>query len=243
MSNPAATFNANVTSVCGLSTAINFSSQASSAISWNWLFGDGSTSIQQNPSHVYAQPGIYTVSLITSNQLGCSDTVIIDDYIEILANPVPSIQTSVPLSGCTPININFSTTTPNITTWSWNFGDTTASQLPSPSHAYYNAGVFPVSLNVTYANGCSNTNGVTVNASPRPAAVYQVQNNQGCAPLNVSFTNISAAPGNTYLWNFGDGTTSTQVSPSHIYNTSGTYVTDLTVTNVFRMLPAVFIRQ
>lgn len=231
LSNPAATFTANITSTCTANEPIAFQSQASSAISFQWQFGDGGTSTLPNPVHVYGAAGIYTVTLITSNQLGCSDTVVMPSYIEIRSNPVPGIQSGVPLTGCNPVYASFSTTAASVVSWSWDFGDTTTSQLPAPSHAYYNAGTYPVHLQVTYANGCINQNTITLTALPRPVSVYTVTNNQGCAPLNVTFTCTATGTGNSYLWSFGDGTTSAQSAPVHMYSASGTYTTGLTVTN------------
>ena len=233
LSNPAATFSANITSTCNANETISFQSQASSAISFQWQFGDGSSSNLPNPFHVYGVPGIYSVTLITSNQLGCSDTVTMPSYIEIRSNPVPSIQSAVPLTSCNPVYASFSTPATGITAWSWNFGDTTTSQLPAPAHAYYNSGTYSVNLQVTYANGCVNQNTINLTALPRPGSIYSVTNNQGCAPLNVNFTCATPAPGYSYVWNFGDGTTSAQSAPAHVYTTAGIYTTGLTVTNSY----------
>lgn len=233
LSNPAATFSANITSTCNANESIAFQSQASSAISFQWQFGDGTTSNLPNPSHVYGQPGNYTVTLITSNQLGCSDTVVMPSYIEIRVNPVPAIQSSVPLTTCSPVYANFSTTATNVTAWSWEFGDSTTSQLSAPAHTILNSGIYPVKLQVTYANGCENQNLINITAHPRPGALYNMPNNQGCAPLSVNFIPTTPSAGNTYLWNFGDGTTSSQSNPTHIYNTAGTYSVLLTVTNSY----------
>ncbi len=233
LSNPAATFTANSTTTCNANESIAFQSQASSAISFQWQFGDGSTSNLQNPVHVYGVPGIYSVTLITSNQLGCSDTVTMPSYIEVRSNPVPTIQCTAPLTSCNPVFATFSTTTTGITSWSWDFGDSTTAQLPANAHSYFLPGTFPINLQVTYANGCVNENTIHLTALPQPGSVYSVTNNQGCAPLNVNLNCIAPAPGNSYLWNFGDGTTSAQSAPTHIYTTAGIYNTSLTVTNSY----------
>ncbi len=233
LSNPAATFTSNETSVCDISTVFSFTAQTTSAITWLWKFGDGSNATQQNPSHVYNQPGIYTVTLITTNQLGCTDTTIRLQYIEVRSNPVPVIQSTAPLASCIPVTSLFSTTTGNIANYSWDFGDSTTSQVAAPTHVYYAPNNYQVNLNVTYTNGCSNSANLNLGVHPKPVVLYQLTNAQGCTPLQVSFVNNSVATGNSYLWNFGDGTTSTQMSPSHLYNIAGTYYTSLTVTNSF----------
>lgn len=228
LSNPSASFTANVTSLCNAQTPVIFTPQVSSANSWNWNFGDGTTSAQQQPSHVYGTPGVYTVTLITSNQLGCSDTLQQINFIEILTNPVPNILPGS-LSGCAPVSAIFSSNTPGIATWSWDFGDTTSAQLPSSYHPYYNAGNYVVELEVTYANGCSNSDTVHVHVIPNPVASFQVNSFFGCSPHTATFTNTTAGTNNTYTWNFGDGTNSSQVSPTHTFTGAGIYMTSLVV--------------
>ncbi len=229
LSNPSASFTANATSLCNAQTPVVFTPQVSSSILWNWNFGDGTTSAQQQPSHIYGTPGVYTVTLVTTNQLGCSDTLQQVNYIEILNNPVPNILYTGSLTGCVPVGSIFSTNTPGISAWSWDFGDTTGAQLPSSYHPYFNAGNYVVELEVTYANGCSNSDTVHVHVLPNPVASYQVSIYYGCSPHTVNFTNTTAGTNNIYTWNFGDGTTSNQVSPSHTFTGAGLYMTSLTV--------------
>ncbi len=233
LSNPAASFQANITSTCNVSQPFLFTAQASSATSYLWQFGDGTTSTQPSPSHIYSNAGIYSVTLITSNQLGCTDTVTVVDYIEVKSNPVPVIASTSPLQKCTPIYASFSTTTPNITSWSWDFGDTTTSQLYNPYHAYNYAGNYILELEVIYANGCTNSDTVHVQSYPKPTAYYLINNNQGCAPLTPAFVNLSTGTNNTYAWTFGDGSTGNGFQPVHTYTTPGTFYTTLNIVNNF----------
>ncbi|MEP7167849.1 MAG: PKD domain-containing protein [Bacteroidota bacterium] len=226
---PTTNFTANQTSTCTLTQLFSFSSTSANANSWLWNFGDGTTSTLQNPNHTYSTQGTYTVSLITGNTFGCSNTLTRNNYIQVLDNPEPQISVTAS-SGCTPLNVQFSTTA-SAAFYSWNFGDGTLSSLQNPYHAYNVAGSFPVSINVTYSNGCSNSNVFnSMNVSMNNLIIYYLTNNTGCSPLAVQFHNGGPAV-NSYLWDFGDGTTSTQLNPVHTYISNGTYVTSLTTTN------------
>jgi PKD repeat protein len=232
LSKPAATLTASATSVCNANTPISFQTSAPSAVNWLWNFGNGSTSTQPTPSHIYGTPGVYTVSLITTNSMGCTDTVTMPNFITVLSNPVPVINTTQPLTGCAPVTTTFTSSTPGITGYLWNFGDSTAnSMLSSVPHQYPNPGTYTVTLTATYANGCSNTATATVQSFPKPTVTFGISNSQGCAPHTPVFTNTTNGPGYTYLWDFGDGSTSTQQHPTHTYTATGTYFPLLTVTD------------
>ncbi|HKR04289.1 MAG TPA: PKD domain-containing protein, partial [Bacteroidia bacterium] len=177
----------------------------------------------------YSTPGNYTVSLITGNSYGCTDTLISSNYILVLNNLQPQISIN-DSSGCTPMNAQFSTNT-TASAYTWNFGDGVQSSVQNPYHTYNTAGNFPVSLVVTYSNGCSNSSVFnSMNISANTQVLYYITNNTGCSPLAVQFHNGGSAA-NSYLWDFGDGTTSTQMNPVHTYTSNGTYVTMLSTIN------------
>lgn len=153
---PVASFMANPTSTY-INTSIEFTDTSSeSPSSWMWVFGDGSTSTLQNPTHQYATVGTYTVQLTVSND-GGSDTEVKIDYITITNPPTP------PPSGDPPVAEFIANTTNTYigetvyftdqslyspTSWSWIFGDGTTSTLQNPTHIYANPGVYNVSLSV-----------------------------------------------------------------------------------------------
>ncbi|MBL4656694.1 MAG: PKD domain-containing protein, partial [Flavobacteriales bacterium] len=107
-------------------------------------------------------------------------------------------------------------------TYTWDFGDQTMGSGMTVAHIYQEAGVYDYQVNVVDANGCPGS-------CSYPIAVFSVLNSQfsstpfnGCAPLLVQFTNESSNA-ITYLWEFGDGSTSTETNPSYTYNNPGTY--------------------
>ncbi len=128
--------------------------------SWLWDFGDGQTSTEQNPSHQYAQDGVYTVSLSVTESDGDSDTEARAGYIAV-SDTGPSAEFSAsPLSGGEPLTVSFSdgsTSYDGIASWLWDFGDGQTSTEQNPTHQYAQDGVYTVSLTVTEADGDSDT--------------------------------------------------------------------------------------
>jgi len=142
------------------------------------------------------------------------------------------------VSGDEPLTVNFtdtSTSYDGIVSWSWNFGDGQTSTTPSPTHEYAQDGTYTVSLTVTEADNDSDietkTNYITV-LEAGPTAKFSATPLSGNEPLTVNFTDTStSADGiDSWLWDFGDGHTSTEQSPAHKYAQNGTYTVSLTVT-------------
>lgn len=205
-------------------------------VAYLWDFGDGNTSASINPQHIYSSPGVYTVSLTATSILGCAITETKVDTIEIFTPPSAQFLPDQSVN-CTPLTIVFSdasiSNSAPITNWEWSFGDGTSATSQNTSHTYTISGQYDVVLITQDTNGCKDTASLTVEALPGPLVDFSATNRRGCAPINVQFTDLS---GGTYaavdwLWDFGDGTTSTQQNPSHTYVADGIYSVSLTVTD------------
>ncbi|MCZ2276421.1 MAG: PKD domain-containing protein [Bacteroidia bacterium] len=230
---PETDFSAPTTVVCDSNQPVIFTTASVNASAFVWDFGDGQTSTQQNPSHLYGVPGQFTVSLITTSSQGCKDTVVKVNYITLLDNPVPVI-TSTKNSGCTPVSIGFSTTAQNVNTYSWDFGSAGISNLAAPVIHYSSAGNYQTVLTVNYLNGCSNTSlPLSLSIYKTPIVSYNFTPASGCSPLSVSFITQNTGVGHSYLWDFGDGQTSAQQYPVHSYGGNGVFTTSLTVTSMY----------
>lgn len=198
---------------------------------YKWYFGDGDTSTDNNPSHLYAGPGIYTVTLIAYSNHGCSDSI--SNTVEVYQQPVSSFTVSAS-SICLGDSITFtntSTTGANIS-YAWTFGDGTTSSLTSPTHTYTTSGTFVVTLTVANVfTGCTDTSSTTVVVFPQPAANFTATT--VCQGTATQFTNTSVISTGTlsYIWDFGDGASSTDINPSHIYAAAGTYSVKLFATS------------
>ena len=213
---------------------VAFTDQSSNnPTSWSWDFGDGNTSTQQNPSHTYQSNGNYTVKLTVSNQYG-SDSITKTDYISVGDEPVADFV-GTPTSGAAPLTVNFTDqSTNNPTSWSWDFGDGGTSTLQNPSHIYQNAGTYTVALTATNNFGSSTeTKTGYITVGNMPTADFSGSPTTGNAPLDVTFTDQSGNNPTSWLWDFGDGNTSTQQNPNHTYQNAGTYSVALTASNQY----------
>lgn len=213
-------------------TLVSFTDSSSNAISWLWDFGDGSSSVNQNPAHIYNVPGVYTIKLIVANSTGCTDTMIRVNYIKVpgtIANFTISTK-----QFCTGSSIQFQDASINASRWDWNFGNGNTSSLQNPTNTYQNAGQYTISLIVEDTFGCtshfSSVNPITVNNIP--TANFTVSDSIFCSPFTVTFNNTSKNAV-SYLWNFGDGDTSRLQQPSHTYLNTGNDTVSLIVSDGF----------
>lgn len=201
--------------------------------SWQWTFGDGTTSTQQNPQHAYATPGLYSVQLTVRSDCG-QNSLSKSNYIDAVSRPPTSdFGTSTLTTGCLPFLVQFTdrSTGDAVFSWDWNFGDGSTSTERNPSHTYQKAGVFSVSLAVRDRCGqdIETKAGLVTVRSPH-IVEFSANPTAGCSPLAVRFTDASV--GDNLLsrrWDFGDGSISTQQHPHHSYQKPGRYTVALTV--------------
>jgi PKD repeat protein len=150
-----------------------------------------------------------------------------------LSPPVVNFSAN-PVSGTAPVTVAFTNaTTGSVTTWAWNFGDGTTSNVQSPTHVYSTPGSYTVVLTATGGGGSASKTAATaisVGAPTPPVVNFSASATTGAAPLSVTFTNTTTGQVTTWAWNFGDGTTSNLQSPTHVYSTPGSYTVALTAT-------------
>lgn len=237
-----ANFTANPTQGCA-PLMVNFTNQSTggSNLIYHWDFGNGNSSNLQTPTATnYINPGMYSVTLIVSDGTH-HDTLTRTNYIHVFNNPTASFTVGPPNWGCVPFTINFNNTSQPgdtvITNYTWDFGDGGSGTSQNPSHTYTQTGAYTVSLQVMDGHGCHDDivlQGAVI-ASSKPNVSFVADFTSNCtAPFTVNFTNQSTAMGTmTYLWNFGDGATSTVQNPSHTYINTGSYSVTLHVTNQY----------
>lgn len=194
-------------------------------LSYNWNYGDGSLSENAiDATHTYAAAGTYTVTL-TDTIYGWTTNCITDTMVDL---------GGAPTAGFSSVETGLSSTFTNTsvsgsgTTYAWDFGDGNTSTMMDPTHTYATAGTYTVCLTVTDACGTDvSCSAITVTcAVPTPAFT------QTSAGTTASFTNTSTAgTGAMYLWDLGDGNTSTQMSPTHTYAADGNYTVCLVVSD------------
>lgn len=195
---------------------INTSVAQSSTINYTWNFGDGNTSNAKDPNHTYSQPGVYQVSLLVDDN-GCLGTK--SSWVTNSPKPLADFTFSGSLCSNTDISFTNSSTisTGNIG-FSWSFGDGGEAGDANPTHVYTNSGNFDVRLTVTSDFGCTDSKTQSVAVLPGPAVDFSFSD--PCAGDPVSFTNNTAEPSGivvNYVWDFGDGMTSTTKNPVHTF--------------------------
>ncbi len=138
-----------------------------------------------------------------------------------------------PASGLAPCTVTFSDASSGPpTSWSWAFGDGTGSSSQNPGKTYSLPGNYAVTLTVTNPGGSSSASQtVSVYSSPSASFSKTLSPSNGVAPVTAGFTDASSGNITSWLWNFGDGTTSSTRNPSKVYSAGGNYIVSLTATN------------
>lgn len=200
---------------------------------WTWYFGDGDSSNDTNPIHIYDSVGTYTCSLrIEDTTANKTDTEVKKRFI-IVGHLLDSFTTDID-SGCPGLEVTF---TPygygGIDSWLWDFGDgAPKADSAVTSHIYSRAGQFQAKL--TAKGDCGQAilvDTITITDCPRVSFVADI--GSGCVPLTVSFADSSDVTDThvvlSRLWNFGNDLTSTDQNPTVIFDSAGTYSISLTV--------------
>lgn len=187
--------------------------------SWTWNFGDGNSATSQNPEHTYGAAGEYEVTLSVEGANGCGNRI--TKTVTVYEPPTATFSSSAQGAICSQKPIAFTNTTdlPDIATYEWDFGDGRTSSLENPEHVYQNSGEYIVRLSVAFA-GCESFTEQSITVNPGPEVSFSTIDN--CLGQSVTFDNTSTGDFITsYLWNFGDGTTSTQENPVYSFETAG----------------------
>lgn len=225
---PVANFAADIREKCE-GESVSFTDMSSNAFSWQWDFGDGISSPDQNPSHTYMKAGIYTITLTVGNPCGQDDTVMVD-YITILSRPTADF-TADNLEGCSGTVVSFTNLSTEADSYKWEFGDGAESLEENPSHTYSSEGYFTVRL-IAY-NSCGSdeeTKEEYISIYAGPGAGFESRQDAGCTGILVTFTDKSLYA-TSWSWDFGDGWTSVEQNPGHLYTSDGVFTVTLTVTN------------
>ena len=210
---------------------------------WNWNFGDAGTSSIQSPSHTYAAAGSYVATLSVITDIGCISDIATKNII-LTQLPVANFSTNLP--SCAGKAITFSDLSTvsggsTLAKWYWDFGDGSPAVIATNNapqiHIYATAGTYNATLKVETNTGCQSfvfTKQVLVYSNP--FASFNLNGNvclpQGTANfVNASTMSDGTGPLLTYLWNFGDATTSTATNPVHNYTTGGPFTVTLTATS------------
>jgi gliding motility-associated-like protein len=219
------------------------------AWTYEWTFGDGSSSTSPGPTlqHVYATFGTYTITLNVKNSI-CLETQ--TKSITIL--PVPPIADFdfLPNAGCVPLTVKFTNRSKyaDPDKYIWEFGDGEEnSKAISPTHVYYVPGKFTVSLTAINSDGVATkvTKPLIIEVYPQPKALFDVKPKVVTMPGGTLYTSNRSFEASSFLWDFGDDTKSTEAQPQHSYTREGEFsisliaFNDLGCSDTARMVNAV----
>ncbi|MDD3861064.1 MAG: PKD domain-containing protein, partial [Bacteroidales bacterium] len=223
---PVASFEADVTEACNELTVQFTDLSTNNPTSWAWNFGDGAETNEQNPTHTYTTPGLFTVSLTVENTNG-PDTETIVDYIYVGESPsleMSMTQETVLGNDGTATVVATGGTTPYY--YEWNNGLHTATITGLTAGEYC--------VTVIGDDGCQASDCIVVTEEEPltpPVANFSADQTMGCETLTVQFTDLSTNEPTSWAWDFGDGGTSTEQNPEHTYSGVGMYTVSLHVEN------------
>jgi len=221
---PKSDFKVTADSFC-YKNGVQFYNQSLGGVSYQWKFGDGAISGLSNPMHNYArnadpnkfQP--YTATLITTNFRGCRDTI--SKTLQVYPYSIPAIGTNT-VAGCAQLKVQFTNSSQNAPKCTWQFGDGGNAQSQNPVHIYENLSLTDTFYHVlltTYSPYCTDTIGKWIKVFGRSESMFAAGRQDPCDSGYFQFTDMSMnAQSVKYL--FGDGTSSNNLNPQHLYVSS-----------------------
>jgi PKD repeat protein len=216
-------------------TLYQFTSNAdpNSGLTYTWDFGDNTTGTGANPTHSYNGVGPYYVCVSISNSfLGCFATWC-DTVGANIGSGCDAYFSSYRDSVNYLTQYFYGSSQSNVTSWYWDFGDGSSSALQNPSHTYQDTGYYMVCLTVNNCNSayCEN---VYISDGSNDCYAYfysnTITNPNGLTGYQFTYQG-TVSNATTYLWDFGDGQTSTAQNPTHYYTSSGQYTVCVTISD------------
>jgi gliding motility-associated-like protein len=216
------------------SNIVLFNSTSINANSFFWDFGDGNTSVLENPQHSYVTPGSFVVKFVATNDSACN----VADTIIQTVNVIVGFKNNILLSEdtvCEGTTINVSNTHYNVNNnaqFIWDFGNGSTSNIYNPEVFYSTPGTYIVKLITVDSSFCniSDTISATVIIVPNNVKADFFIEAEYELFEDITFQNLSENA-TSYFWNFDDGNSSTQVNPVHRYKIDGDYTPCLTAYN------------
>jgi len=193
-----------------------------------WQFGDGNIAASNPAAHQYKDTSLFTALQILTSDLGCRDTA----TLPVRLNPMPLSDFTINDTGQCLKQNNFVFTnlskigSGRTLTYRWKFGNGDSSFNINPSYVYANHGFYNILLWAQSNDGCRDSIYRKIDVHPMPVASFAINDSGQCLRQNnFIFSNNSNIPYGTlsHFWKFGDGNTSIQINPAHIYSAHGTY--------------------
>ncbi|MCK4309157.1 MAG: PKD domain-containing protein [Candidatus Atribacteria bacterium] len=222
------------------------SSAEADIASYDWDFGDGNTGTGVTAENTYADAGIYIVYLTITDDNGNKGYDTVTVTVNEVGAPTAVINTvPSPAEGIVPFEVYFdahasSTEVGNITDYDWDFGDGNTGTGVTAENTYAEVGTYTAVLTVTDSNGKKGYDSVEIKVEKAPKAVINTTpaavsgTVTGVPPFKVYFDAYESTSESgivSYEWNFGDGSSDTGITTNHTYNSVGSYIVYLTITD------------
>ncbi|MBL7826887.1 MAG: PKD domain-containing protein [Saprospiraceae bacterium] len=225
-------------------------------VTYQWIFGDGTASYEQNPVHTFAQDGIYIITLNVTGEDGCVATT--QFFLDTSFNGFPECMGYILYNQTGITSFDFSAdiydangNPVQANSYLWDFGDGNTSTDAAPSHTYADQGVYTVQLHaltddsceihacdIVFAMDCNvdtfwyGCQAMFATGLLWPDSMNIDPNGGNWDPLTVSFIDLSLGAVTEWSWSFGDGTASNEQNPTHTYATDGIYTVTLSITTL-----------
>ncbi len=205
-----------------------FKNHSRNATNYVWEFGDGAGSGKANPTHTYKDAGAYSVKLTAFDKNGCRAVKTGNNNFLARETPVAEFVMSpgsLKLPNAKAIFSNL-TIYKSPTSFEWDFGDGSTSTLENPTHEYTDSGAYKVKL-MARNGSCQDVIIKQIIVDPSlPIVDFDPDGAIGCAPLSVKFTEKTQFA-HSFTWHFGDGSSSNEPNPTHVYENDGFYTVTL----------------
>ncbi len=228
---PQASFSADSTCLGSPMNVVNASSVSAGNLTYLWRFGNGINDTLAQPTYTYPSTGTYTVVLEVNSNAGCSDTA--TQQVRVFEQPQADFSFSDICLNYTAAFTDLATNTGTSPVYDWQFGDGNSAVVSQPQHVYNASGSFSVTMQVTTAQGCSDSESKFIQVHANPTAAFSAADI--CLGSDADFQNQTSltAGSATYNWDFGDGQSSSQTSPQYQYLAAGIFGVTLTAVSPF----------
>ncbi|MEM6395349.1 MAG: PKD domain-containing protein [Bacteroidota bacterium] len=215
--NPTARFEQTLASPCGTPAEVQIENNSDGALSYLWFYGDGRSSGQFAPTVIYDSIGFYELSLIATTDFGCQDTT--RQTVQVRGLPVADF-TPPPVLACSPYRLQVNANPTQATRYEWTINGTGPPSVGSVLDTLLNSpGNYDLRLIAIFDEQCRDTlsrfNLFELREQPQADFDWD-EDPLPDAPGDVRMINLSIAA-TDYFWDFGDGTTSTEIAPEHVY--------------------------